>query len=57
MRSSRTIPGGTEKEISRVEMLSADGKRVPCHFRKEWDRIVIEKTVLTLDPACFILYE
>jgi len=51
------VPLVTEKEISRVEMLSADGKRVPCHFRKEWDRIVIEKTVLTLDPACFILYE
>lgn len=51
------VPLVTEKPVSRVEMLTANGERVPCPFRKEDDRIVIEKTVITLDPACFILYE
>ena len=51
------VPLVTEMPVSRVEILTADGERVPCPFRKEADRIVIEKTVITLDPACFILYE
>lgn len=51
------VPLVTEKPVSRVEMLTADGKRVACPFRKEDDRIVIEKTVISLDPACFVLYE
>lgn len=51
------VPLITEKPVSRVEVLTADGKWVPCPFRNEWDRTVIEKSVITLDPACFILYE
>lgn len=51
------VPLVTEKPISRVEILTANGERAACPFRKEGDLLILEKTVITLDPACFILYE
>ena len=50
-----TIPLCCEKEVSKVEMLDSDGKKIKCDFLTNGKNITIKKSAKALDAVILFI--
>lgn len=50
-----TIPLCCEKEVSKVEMLDSDGKKIKCDFTEDGNIINVQKSAKALEPVILFI--